>query len=596
MTSYDDANGTRREVDLATVRAVVAAMGPPAQVPADTVIAAHPGQRLLIDEPAQVRLEEGETLAFDGNIAPDFPLGYHHLIRGDRSSRLIVSPGVAHLPAGLRGFGWAVQLYAARSARSWGVGDLGDLAWLGRWAAEQGAAMLLLNPLHAPQVATPQQRSPYVPSSRLFRNPLYIRVEDVAGADQAGEVETLARAGRALNAAPLLQRDEAQRLKIAALEAIFARGGGDRDFRAHQAARGSLLEGFATFCAISERRGPDWQRWPADLRRPEGAAVRDFAAANRARVDFHAWLQWLTDVQLRDAAVATPVVNDLAVGCDPGGFDAWLWQDLYAAASTGAPPDFFTPKGQDWGLPPFDPQRLRAAGYEPLIQVLRAAFAHASGVRIDHVMGLFRLWWVPPGMDAGGGAYVRYRHDELLDILALESTRARAFVVGEDLGVVEPGMREELSRRNVLSYRVLWFEPGPPSSYPEHALAAVSTHDLPTVAGLWSGADLDEQAQIGSPVNTSGTMELRQRLRALTGAGDGDPVEEVVGRTYEALAGAPSALLAATLDDAFCAARRPNIPGTVEDRNWSVPLPAPIESLRQSRLARRIAGALRRGG
>jgi 4-alpha-glucanotransferase len=281
----------------------------------------------------------------------------------------------------------------------------------------------------------------------------------------------------------------------------------------------------------------------------------------------------LLDEQLASTA-SLPVVHDLAVGFDPGGADAWAWQDLLALdARIGAPPDDFNPGGQDWGLPPFVPWKLRAARYEPFIQTLRACFRHAGGLRIDHVMGLFRLFWLPA--DGGAGGYVRYRADELLDLVALESHRAGAFVVGEDLGTVEDSVRAELHARGVLSYRLKWFESGPPSTYPRHALAAVTTHDLPTIAGVYTGAD--QQAD-----------ELRDRVAP------GDTVDGAVVQTYRDLAAAPSQLLIATLEDAFAVTERPNQPGTVTDTNWSLALPEPIETLEDSPLAIDIAEALRR--
>jgi 4-alpha-glucanotransferase len=245
------------------------------------------------------------------------------------------------------------------------------------------------------------------------------------------------------------------------------------------------------------------------------------------------------------------LVHDIAVGVDPAGADAWLWRDVVVdGARVGAPPDKFNPDGQDWGLPPFDPWRLRAAGYEPFIQVLRAAFRHGAGVRIDHVMGLFRLYWMPAGADPRDGTYVRYPWRDLLGIVALEASRAGAFVVGEDLGTVEPWVRDELAQRNVLSYRLLWFESDPPSRWPEKALAAVTTHDLPTVAGMVTA----------------------------TGAHEGS-VRDAVRHGYAELAASPCVLVAATLEDVLEVHEQPNRPGTVDEWNWSRPLPLRLEQL-----------------
>nr|MDQ6910280.1 4-alpha-glucanotransferase [Actinomycetota bacterium] len=296
--------------------------------------------------------------------------------------------------------------------------------------------------------------------------------------------------------------------------------------------------------------------------------------------DFHRWLQWRIDVQLAAAATEITLVSDLAVGFDPNGADAWEFQDVLAAGvSVGAPPDAFNTAGQDWGLSPFDPDALRAVGYRPFIETLRAAFGHAGGVRIDHVMSLFRLFWVPHGGTPADGSYVRYRSSDLLDIVARESRRAGAFVVGEDLGTVEDGVREELTARQVLSYRLLWFESGAPSTYPERALAAVSTHDLPTIPGVWTGAD-------------PGGADLRTRLTETAGVDESASVDEAVALTYEALATAPSVLVTASLEDALGVTERPNQPGTVNETNWSLALPIPLEAIEDDPRLRRIAAAL----
>lgn len=482
------------------------------------------------------------------------------------------------LPAG-RSWGLTVQLYALRSRSSWGIGDLGDLKRLARWAAKDlGAGFLLLNPLHASLPELPQQASPYFPSSRRFRNPLYLRVEDVPGAPECGAaLAPLARNGRALNDDSRIDRDAVWALKMEALVMLWEQFDGDPAFDEYCTAQGHALENFATFCALAEDFGRQpWHEWPEDCRRPGRASV------TRRRVDFHRWLQWLIDEQLAEAAREIVLVSDVAVGFDPDGADAWEFQDvLVPGVSIGAPPDAFNAAGQDWGLPPFDPGALRAAGYRPFIETLRAAFRHASGVRIDHVMGLFRLFWVPHGRPPSEGAYVPYPSAELLDIVAAESRRAGAFVVGEDLGTVEDGVREELAARQVLSYRLLWFEPGAPGEYPERSLAAVSTHDLPTIPGVWSGAD-------------PAAPELRPRLEEITVAEGSMAVDQVVERTYAALAEAPSMLLAASLEDALGVVERPNQPGTVNETNWSLALPLLLEDIEVDPQLRRIAAVLSR--
>jgi 4-alpha-glucanotransferase len=310
-------------------------------------------------------------------------------------------------------------------------------------------------------------------------------------------------------------------------------------------------------------------------------------------VRYFQWLQWLLDEQLAGAAAEISLMQDLPIGVDPDGADAWAWQEVFAGGVTvGSPPDEYNLQGQNWGLPPFAPSKLRAAGYDPFIQTLRGALRHAGGLRIDHVMGLFRLFWIPQSADPSAGTYVRYPENELLAILALESERSKAYIVGEDLGTVEEGVRKQLAESRVLSYRLLWFESNPPSTYPELALAAVTTHDLPTVAGLWSGADLEAQRELGLEPNEEGTLKIRQRLGAMTGSTDETPVEEVITRAYELLAQAPSAVVTATLEDALAVEERPNIPGTTEG-SWSLALPESLETLQSCPLAHAIAQRLR---
>jgi 4-alpha-glucanotransferase len=554
----------------------------------------RPGERL----PKGVRsveLESGGELQGGALLDRDAPYGYHQLLLSDgRRMPMVTSPGRCTLPEALRGWGWAAQLYAVRSRQGWGVGDLGDLRSLGSWSREQGAAMLLVNPLHAVRPGAPQEPSPYFPSSRLFRNPLYLRIQDLPGARDDSDVLALQHEAERLRDAPIIDRDRVMPLKLRALEVLWSRFRGDAGFDAYVAREGVLLERYACFCVLAERHARSWARWPARYRRADGPAVAELMTTDRSRVDFHRWVQWLLDSQLERAGRELPLVHDLAVGFAPNGADAWLWQDVIAsAARIGAPSDDFNPAGQDWGVPPFDPARLRATGYAPLVATMRRMMSAGIGVRIDHVMGLFRLWWVPlSATDPSAGAYVRYPESELLDILALESERAGCGVVGEDLGTVESGVRSELHRRGLLSYRLAWFESHPPERYPTQALAALTTHDLPTAAGVWTGADLAELESTGRPVNRRAELGVRRKLRRLAGVSDGDPAELVVERAYAALGRAPSRLVVATLDDASLAVRRPNMPGDVARPNWSIPLPRTLEQLRRDQLPRRIAGAL----
>ena len=598
---YEDALGVWRPLSAGTRSAIRAAMhaegdGPP---PA-RVMVIRAGERRPVRGPARVTLEDGASLEIHGTLPADLPLGYHSLsTRNDAEpTRLIVTPPRCPLPE-RRGWGWAAQLYATRSTASWGMGDLADLRALGRWAHGLGADVLLINPLTAPLPLATQQASPYCASSRRFLNPLYLRVEDLPGAADflGADLERLAALGHALNAERRIDRAQVFALKMQALERVFARTTArDAALKRYVGERGEGLAEFATFSALAERYGGGFRAWPSEYHRPGSPAVAAFATAHAQRVRFHEWLQWQLDAQLEAACAETRVMQDLPIGVDPDGADAWAWQDALATgASVGAPPDRYVRRGQDWGLPPFVPHRLRALGYQPFVDTIRAALRHAGGLRIDHVMGLFRLFWIPSGLTPAEGGYVRYPADELLAIVALESHRAGAFVVGEDLGTVEAGVREQLAERGVLSYRVTWFEEGPPSRYPELAMAAVTTHDLPTIAGLWTGADLAEQHALGLEPNDAAIEATRKRLSLATGRALDAPVGDVIEATHRLLAQAPSLLVTATLDDALGVVERPNVPGTTDERpNWSIALPAPLEALPTAPRALRIAAALTR--
>jgi 4-alpha-glucanotransferase len=608
---YHDAQGKEHVTTDETRAALKAAMGVTADADDgtpgtrdDDVRVLAPGGDRSLSSPVEILLEDGSSRAAEHELpnVDDLPLGYHRMrARDGRETQLIVAPAACHLPDDLRTWGWAAQLYAARSRASWGMGDLADLARLGRWTRGLGAGVLMVNPLSAPTPVPLVEPSPYYPSSRRFRNPLYLRVEDVPGFAALGaDGERLANAGRALDHDRRIDRDAVFRLKMEALQKLFDASGGARtdSLEAYWRAQGAALTDFATYCALAERHGKDWRRWPADVRRPDAPGTRAFREANDARVRFHAWLQSLIDAQLATAAKEIAIVNDLPIGIDVAGADAWCWQELMAdGVSVGAPPDEFSASGQDWGLTPFVPHRLRAAGYRPFIETIRAQLAHAGGLRIDHVMGLFRLFWIPRagGQGAKGGAYVRTRADELLAICAVESVRAKAFIVGEDLGTVEEGVRERLAAQKMLSYRLLYFEPGAPKTFPELALSSVTTHDLATIAGLWSGSDVADQKRIGVAPNEAGMKSLRDKLAKLDGLDEDAPVEEVIVKTHAALAEAPSRVLLATLDDALAVPERPNMPGTVAEwPNWSLALPKTLEEIETADLPKKVAAALTR--
>lgn len=591
--SWLDALDEEHDVAQTTIDRLREVIGtPPPDLEDRAPIVARPGDALEVDE-ADVVCEDGEVRHIDGELPDDFPLGYHWLQSPEgHRRRLIVSPGRCWLPAD-RAWGWAVQLYATRSRASWGIGDLADLRAVRRMAADQGAGFVLINPLHAVAPTPEQEASPYLPATRRFRNPIYLRVSEVPGAE---DVDLEDDTGRALSEGPLIDRDAIWARKREALMRIFFAHGGGEAFARWRKEQGQTLQDWATWAAIAEEHGGDWHAWPPELRRPEGPALDSYVEQHGAVVAFHAWLQWALDLQLIAASGEMTVIQDLPIGVAGGGADAWTWQDVLAeGVSVGAPPDAFNSQGQDWGSPPLIPWRLRDADYEPFIQSIRATMAGAGGLRIDHVMGLFRLWWVPSGGSAADGAYVRYPADDLLDIVALESQRAQALVVGEDLGTVEDGVREAMAEHGVLSYRLLWFEDDAPAEWPAEAMAAITTHDLPTVAGLWTGEDVEEQREHGT-----GTEEELQRGRAsllahLPGLADGAPAEQAVEQAHRLLARAPSMLLSATLDDAIGERRRPNMPGAGDRPNWCLPLPVPVEDLAGHPLVQTVAGALTEG-
>jgi 4-alpha-glucanotransferase len=564
------------EVPGWTVEAFRAAMGtPPADLEERAPLVCRPGHRLGLGR-VEVDCEDGVRRTIDDQIPIGFPLGYHDLRTADRPRRLIVSPGRCWLPEAWRAWGWTVQVYAARSRDSAGIGDLADLRTIREWAQQLGAGFLLVNPLHAVAPTLPQEPSPYLPATRRFRNPIYLRVDDLEPEWQS----------------PKIDRDEVWRRKRAALEAEFAGAESDPSFEAWRRSQGDALELFATWCVLADRHGADWRCWPESLHHPDSDGVRRHAIEHADQVTFHAWLQWRVRAQFRQAAGDLTVLQDLPIGVDGGGVDAWAWQDtMVDGVSVGAPPDIFNAQGQSWGSPPLAPWRLRAADYVPFIEAIRATMADGGGIRIDHVMGLFRLWWVPRGGSPADGAYVRYPSKDLLDIVALESHRAQALVVGEDLGTVEPGVREALAEHRMLSYRLLWFEDDAPADWPLYAMAAISTHDLPTVAGLVTGVDLEDQV---AHVPTPRTDLARDRavLMARLPQGAGPDVAAVIEDAHRRLAESPCVLVSATLEDAVEQRRRPNMPGTTDRPNWSIPLPVLVDDLVNHPTAQAVASAL----
>ncbi|WP_441249864.1 4-alpha-glucanotransferase [Kitasatospora sp. McL0602] len=579
------------------------------------------GRRTALDVPAEARLSVeleagGEWTLPAGRshwLPADLPLGRHRLrVRAkgrEQTATLIVAP--QRLPElGARGWGFLAQLYSVLSERSWGMGDLGDLKEIAQWSGNDlGAAFLQINPLHAALPGVPSDPSPYRPSSRRFADPVHLRVEDVpeyayAGSGEQAELAELAEKARRLRGEVLrhdglIDRDAVWELKRRALEILHEvpRGvGREAAYRAFVEREGEWLEKYAVWCALAEAHGSDWRSWSKGLRRPDSPQVAAAKAELGKQVEFHRWLAWLVDEQLgaaqhaaEEAGMPIGLIHDLAVGAHPDGADAWVLQDVLAEGiSVGAPPDAFNAHGQDWGLPPWRPDALAATGYAPYAELLRAAARHAGAIRIDHVMGLFRLWWVPAGHPPTQGAYVRYDAEAMLGVLALEAYRAGAHVIGEDLGTVEPGVREELAGRGILGTSVLWFERDwqakgavlPPERWRAACLATLTTHDLPSTAARLSGEHVELRDRLGllaRPVaeeQAEARVELaewKEELRrlGLLGASEELSTEAL----YAFLLATPAELVGVWLPDLVGDPRPQNLPGTWDQYpNWRLPV------------------------
>ena len=601
-TSYHDAFGNRYQLSEEAAAQLVTAMdlAPGQHVPdgRDAVVVTGPHRGEWVP-PGELELEDGRRWRVDGPLPAELPLGYHRLHRDDGvTTTVISSPGTApaHPP---RIWGWSVQLYSVASGRSWGVGDLEDLRTLAGWSHAVGARVLLVNPVDAVVNEPQREDSPYFPSSRRFRDPLYLAVDRVPGVDQlpTGDLERLAELAR--GEGHRIDRARVVTAKLAALEQLWAaRGRQETDpaFAAFIAEQGASLERFAHFELLSELHGGGFHRWPAELRHPDAPAVTAAAAAHADRVAFHTWVQWLLDVQLAAAGAAAPLMRDLPIGVDPEGFDAWEWQDVLASDTTvGAPPDELGPDGQDWLVPAFVPWKLRQAAYGPFIETLRAAFRHAAALRIDHVLGLYRLFWIPPA-GPRSGTYVHQDRAALLDILALEAHRAGAYGVGEDLGTVMEGVREDLVGRGMLRYRVLWFERQEPAEWDARGLGSISTHDLPSVGGLWTRSDIEVLRGIGAHVDPDRLERMRGDLSHRAGIPWEAPVEDAAVGAARLLAGAGCDVVVAQLEDALGSSHRINVPGTDGTQrpdNWSLPLPVPLEAIPEHPTVQRVVAELR---
>jgi 4-alpha-glucanotransferase len=517
---------------------------------------------------------------------------------------------VAPFPA-RRSWGFAVQLYSVRSHASWGHGDLHDLADLAAWSGgDLGADFVLVNPLHAAEPQPPVSPSPYLPMSRRQISPLYLRIEDIPeyqglSADARVRVEALAAPLRAASTtAALIDRDAVWAAKREALELIHAvplTASRRADLDTFLARDRPAVDDWATWCAIAETHGPDWRTWPAALADPGSAEVTGLKRKLADRIAFHAWVQWLTAEQLaaaqqaaQRAGMSIGIITDLAVGANPGGADAWARQDVIVPGiSVGAPPDEFNQLGQNWTLPPWHPGWLAAQAGRPLADLIGANTRHAGGLRVDHVMGLARLWWIPAGMSPDLGTYVRYDHELIGGVLAAGAARADALAIGEDLGTVEPWLRKFLAERRILGTSMLWFErradgtPRRPGGWRRGCLATVGTHDMPPAAAFLTGEQVTIRAELGlltrpeAEERAAARAEMDRWLAMLnregllprrTGTVPLSP-EEFTVALYAYLTGTPAMLIGVSLAEAVGERQPQNVPGTVDEYpNWRVPL------------------------
>jgi len=592
----------------------------------------------------------------------DRPAGYYdvrievvpsrHILSG--RMRLIITPDRAYLPPALadggRTWGLGINLYALRSDGNQGVGDLSDLGRMLRWVGSRlGGDFVAINPLHSITNRLPSGVSPYSPLSRLYCNMVYIdiyAVEDVRKSRRARAVMESPEFGEELEGlrrSELVDYEGVARLKSRLLHAAFQyfyeehllpltdRG---RMFRSFVSSEGRTLDDYATFLALHEhfsRRGLyRWKDWPREYHSPETHEVRSFRERHEKEITFHKYVQWLIDEQLGHASgraaesgMCIGLYRDLAVGSLAEGSDVWGNQEIFAVdVNVGAPPDNFSLRGQDWGFPPLIPEKLREQGYEFFIQVIRKNLRHAGAIRIDHALGLFRLYWIPRGIKPQDGVYIRYPYEDLLRIISLESIRNRVVVIAEDLGTVGKEVRETLQGTGMLSYRLFYYEKDssdgeylPPGAYPEMAVTSVTTHDLPTISGFWTGRDIEVKRALDLyPDDKAYLLDLSNRqadkqrlLRALRRAGllppgiPADPerlpemTEELCLAVYRYLAMTPSKLLTVNLDDILGTAEQQNLPSTIDEYpNWRQKAPYTMEELMGMEVFRRLSGI--RGG
>ena len=641
MPSDTDADCEASIAALATERATRPL--PPlltAQVGMAIPIGRHP---VLRSRPYRVELEDGSVVEGRFSDDPEHALeiaplnapGYHQLQVGDYQVTLAVAPrscySVADAAATMPGtpvteprlWGIATQLYSLRRPGDGGIGDFGGLARFVRQAASRGAAAVAISPVHAMFADDLHRFSPYGPSSRVLFNALHIDPSAIMGEDVLAEVlreHGLREEGERLEALDLVDWPASSAWKFRVLRALyrrFAQAGGSAHaaFTSFREEQGDVVEDHARFEAMhawlrSQGENGDWRSWPEQYRDPRGAAIAQFAEEHADEVGFHAFLQWqaalgLQQAQIaaREAGMAIGLISDLAVGADPAGSQAWSRGDqMLNGLSVGAPPDVLAPMGQNWGLGAFSPVALRRQGFQAYLEMLRSAFRHAGGVRIDHVLGLTRMWLVPDGFSSTQGAYLRFPFDDLLRLIALESWRHRGIVIGEDLGTIPPGFGERLASAGILGIRVLWFQRResrflPPGAWSQDAMATTTTHDLPTIAGWWKARDIDWRAQLGMlgpNASETGEREIRNGERtalwqSMSEAGVLDareglqpppaehpPIEHAIA--YVGMTPAPLAMI--PIEDLLGLEEAPNLPGTTDQHpNWRRRMPGTVDSM-----------------
>lgn len=571
---------------------------------------------------------------FDLEVVIDYPDSEIDVMM--KRSRIIIAPERAYLPPELekdRCWGLSLNLYSLLSKDNWGCGDFGDLKRLIPWLSGNGAAFIGINPLHALSNTFPFGISPYSPLSRLYKNFIYLDMSDIWPVEEEFK-EKIKR----LKDEKLIDYEKIASLKLGALRKAFKSFlEGDykentsvaEEFKRYLLIESEDLKLFATYMALSEKfQTTDWQRWPEQYQDPESPFIKEFIEENKEEILFFQYIQWLIDYQhsriyekSRQVGLPIGLYHDLAIGAVKDGFDVWANKDLFCLdVALGAPPDDFSPDGQNWGLPPLNPVKLRQSGYNLFIKTLRKNMQYAGALRIDHALGLFRQFWIPQGEKASEGAYVSFPWKDLLRIIALESVRNKTIIIAEDLGTAPENVRESLKNYGMLSYRLFYFErnyPDPsflePSMYPELSLSAITTHDLPTIYGFWKGVDIEQRKVLGKYPDERAyriQMEERQRDRLLIiealkreGLLERDSViaeeltEELCLAIYNYLARTPSKMVVVSLDDITGAINQQNMPGTIDTYpNWRQRAVLALEDILQDKRFIKLAQIFEREG